>query len=170
MLLKSEYDRVRTTAATPAAVLEQLNARIYHRYPKMDLQCTASCVDIVALEDGGARVIYAAAACPPFLHITSAGTRELILPGPYLGVLDEVTIDTAEVRLRRGERFVVYTDGLYEEIGAGGEMYGSDQLLADMTLDVPLDAVPGRVQAAVEAFGGSRKLVDDVTMVVVEAG
>ena len=168
MLLKSEYERVRRDATNPAQVLEQLNQRICKRYPGMHLQCTAACVDIALDDRGGARVTYAAAANPPFLHITAAGTNELILAGPHLGVLPEITIDSAEVRLARGERFLVYTDGLYEQAGANGEMYGVDRMLSDMTIEVPLDEVPARVLSAVETFAGSDQLVDDVTFVVVE--
>jgi PAS domain S-box-containing protein len=168
MLLKSEYERVRRDATNPAQVLEQLNHRICKRYPGMHLQCTAACVDVAPDGRGGARVTYAAAANPPFLHITAAGTSELILAGPHLGVLPEITIDSAEVHLARGERFLVYTDGLYEQAGANGEMYGVDRMLSDMSIDVPLDEVPARVLSAVETFAGSDQLVDDATLVVVE--
>jgi serine phosphatase RsbU (regulator of sigma subunit) len=169
LLLKSEYDRLRATATTPAFVLEQLNARIFHRYPRLDLQCTAACVDIHVDGRGGARVVYASAAAPPFIHITPSETHELIASGPYLGVVEDISLANAEVQLARGDRFVMYTDGLYEQVAADGRMYGVDQLLQDMTLEVPIKDVPARVAAAVESFAGSLKLVDDVTLVVVEA-
>lgn len=168
MLLKSEYERVRREPAGPAAVLEQLNSRICIRYPGMHLQCTAACFDVVTDGKGGARVIYAAAAHPPFLHITSAGSRELILSGPHLGVLPEVSVESAEVYVARGERFIAYTDGIYEQPGPKGEMYGVDRMGADMTLDVPLDDVPSRMLAALETFAGSQPLVDDITLVAIE--
>lgn len=167
MLLKSEYERVRRDAKGPAQALEQLNQRICMRYPSMHLQCTAACVD-VAPDERGARITYAAAANPPFLHITAAGTNELILSGPHLGVLPEITIESAEVQIARGERFLVYTDGLYEQAGKNGEMYGVDRMLADMTIDVPLDEVPARVLSLLETFSGSTELIDDLTLVAVE--
>ena len=168
MVLKSEYERVRRDARSPGLALEGLNQRICQRYPEMHLQCTAACIDIAPDERGGARVTYAAAAHPPFIHITATKTNELILSGPHLGVQPEITIQTAEVRLERGERFLAYTDGLYEQAGANGEMYGVDRMLSDMTIEVPLDEVPARVQAAVEAFAGHKELIDDITLVVVE--
>jgi PAS domain S-box-containing protein len=167
MVLKSEYDRVRRDATGPGRVLEQLNKRIFERYPGMQLQCAAACFD-VEREMDGARVRYAAAAHPPFLHLTPQGTHELILSGPYLGVLPAVDIATAEVHVKRGERFLAYTDGLYEQPGADGAMYGVEQMLADMSLEVPLDEVPTRVSSLLEAFAGSRELIDDVTLIVVE--
>jgi PAS domain S-box-containing protein len=169
MLLKSEYERVRRDAQSPAQALEQLNRRICMRYPSMHLQCTASCVDITSDDRGGARVTYSAAASPPFLHVTASGTNELILSGPHLGVLPEINMSSAEVRLAKGERFLVYTDGIYEQAGkSAGEMYGVDRMVADMTLAIPLEDVPTRVLHAVETFAGSRKLIDDVTLVAVE--
>ncbi len=169
MLLKSEYERVRRDAQSPAQALEQLNRRICMRYPSMHLQCTASCVDIAPDDRGGARVTYSAAASPPFLHVTSTGTNELILAGPHLGVIPELNLSSAEVRLAKGERFLVYTDGLYEQSGKNaGEMYGVDRMIADMTLATPLEDVPTRVLHAVETFAGSRRLIDDVTLVAVE--
>ena len=47
-------------------------------------------------------------------------------------------------------------------------MYGVDQMLADMRIEVPLDEVPTRVSSLLETFAGSRELIDDVTLVVVE--
>jgi len=47
-------------------------------------------------------------------------------------------------------------------------MYGVDRMVADMTLATPLEDVPTRVLQAVEAFAGSRRLIDDVTLVAVE--
>lgn len=168
MLLKSEYERVRREAQSPAQALELLNRRICMRYPSMHLQCTASCVDVAPDDRGGARVTYAAAASPPFIHITPTATNELIISGPHLGVLPEITIASAEVRLARGERFVTYTDGLYEQSGKQGGMYGVDRMLADMTLAIPIEDVPSRVLLAVEQFAGTRRLIDDVTLVAVE--
>jgi len=168
MLLKSEYERVRRDAKGPAQVLEQLNQRICTRYPSMHLQCTAACVDVTPDDKGGARVTYAAAASPPFLHVTPAGTHEHIISGPHLGVLQEITIASDQCKLVKGERFLIYTDGLYEQAGKDGEMYGVDRMLADMTLAGPLEDVPARVMAAVETFAGSNELIDDLTLVAVE--
>jgi PAS domain S-box-containing protein len=168
MLLKSEYERVRRDAVGPAQALEALNQRICSRYPGMHLQCTAACIDVTPDDRGGARITYSAAANPPFLHITATATHELILSGPHLGVQSDITLDSAEVRLAPGERFLVYTDGLYEQVSASGEMYGVDRMLSDMTIEVPLAEVPARVLSALETFAGSAVLVDDVTLVVVE--
>src|SRR6185436_18140879 len=69
ILLRSDYERVRRDREGPGTVLAQLNQRIVARYPGMHLQCTAACVDVFPDPRGGARIRYAAAAHPPFLHI-----------------------------------------------------------------------------------------------------
>jgi serine phosphatase RsbU (regulator of sigma subunit) len=65
-----------------------------------------------------------------------------------------------------GSRMLLYTDGLTEARGAGGEFLDLDSL-AGALADLPLDEALEAVLAELRAFSGNR-LADDVALVLVE--
>jgi sigma-B regulation protein RsbU (phosphoserine phosphatase) len=70
---------------------------------------------------------------PPLLHIPRDGLATTIhADGDILGVFDSVSFEPVEIKVHKGDRFFIYTDGLIESFGGKKKMRaeGIDALLA----------------------------------------
>lgn len=66
---------------------------------------------------------------PGPIHVNSElTTRILDSPQVPIGVLDDADFKTTEIYVRPGERIYLYSDGLYEQRNAEGELFGRDRL------------------------------------------
>jgi len=79
---------------------------------------------------------------------------------------------TSRAGFESGSRLVLYSDGVVEAPDAEGEPFGYDRLvdIVRRSADSPSDAVIGQVLAAVEEYHGRPRPVDDITVLVVDAG
>jgi len=70
-----------------------------------------------------------------------------------------------------GDVLTIFTDGITETTGANGEEFGEDRLLQvlQQTKDSEAVAILAHVEHAVEQFGATGYLQDDLTLVVARA-
>lgn len=93
----------------------------------------------------------------------------LLPSGQPLGYFDQPELDLEVFRLQRGDRLLLYTDGITEATGNRGEMFGLrrlERLLRDHN-DDHLDFLED-VFAALKRFGVSEPLADDCTAIVID--
>ena len=116
---------------------------------------------------------YANAGHPPPLLLRADGSvLRLDQGGPVLGLLPDARYETASAALRRGDRLVLYTDGVVEAAcarGAGSEM-GEERLLSGLREMRGLTA-PAAARAVLELamdFSEGDPLGDDATIVIVD--
>ena len=106
-------------SSSPADILASLNRRLYGRLQGGFATCIALRLDV----DGNC-VVASAGHPAPFLN-----TREMSLPGALpLGIQPAVRYDETTIRLRVGDHFALYTDGLLEARSHSGELYGFERL------------------------------------------
>jgi phosphoserine phosphatase RsbU/P len=88
-----------------------------------------------------------------------------------LGVLADAAYEQGELPLSRGDRIVMYTDGLIEAPNARGELFGIDRLceLLDRHAREELVEIKRAVVDAVRAHTGGSLSHDDVTLLIAEA-
>jgi hypothetical protein len=133
--------------STPAKLLTQLNRRLCGH-----LQGGfATCV-VVELTSDDRCVVSSAGHPAPYLN-----NRELNLPGALpLGVSTSASYEETTVRLKVGDHFALYTDGLLEARNQAGELYSFARL---ETLFATRPSAAQATQAAVK-FGQD----DDITV------
>jgi sigma-B regulation protein RsbU (phosphoserine phosphatase) len=103
---------------------------------------------------------------------SGAGTiTRMASTGLPVGLLSGRGYREMEVQLEAGDRLFFYTDGLVEAEDPGGDFFGADKLEAALAGvgDNP-DDVLANVERAVEAFRGSKELLDDITVMAVRVG
>jgi sigma-B regulation protein RsbU (phosphoserine phosphatase) len=87
-----------------------------------------------------------------------------------VGVTDLSRFDQGRVRLRRGDRLLLYTDGVLEAPDAAGQLFGLERLtdVLQQTADAPLSIVKESVLSAVCDHTGGPLTHDDVTVLAIE--
>ncbi|MDX2031665.1 MAG: SpoIIE family protein phosphatase [Blastocatellia bacterium] len=103
---------------------------------------------------------------PPFLLRPDGRVLELTEGGAVLGVFETGEYRQGVVALERGDRLVLFTDGITEAANIAGDEFGEARLLALLnsspTADV--DALREIIMRAVNDFAGG-SLQDDATMI-----
>lgn len=149
-----------------AAVLRGLNALIYrsnavHQFVTMFL---------AHVDPSGRRLRYSNAGHNYPILVRSDGSQHTLETGGLLlGVIADVHFEEGSLELERGDRLVLYTDGISEADDGTGEMYGEERLtllLAGLPSGLDASAISKRVLDAVEHHLGAEEAQDDRTLVV----
>jgi sigma-B regulation protein RsbU (phosphoserine phosphatase) len=122
-------------------------------------------------------VYFTYAGHPPMFSRSGSGRwRQQALPEADgarnlpLGVSSDIPYDMGDAPLVKGDRLFLFSDGLVEAAGAGGEQFGADRLRA--ALDAAGDAGPMKLKThvldAVRNWTGGGLSHDDVTLIAIE--
>ncbi len=149
----------------PAAV-----ARLVHRALRRAAQRRSFLTLFYGLlEPSTGALAWACAGHPyPILRRADGGLEEVGAGALPLGARAEVEPALGGVALEPGDLLVLYTDGLVETLGGGGDAFGHERLRAAVAAGGGAAAVHARVLADFAAHLGSGDLEDDLSLVVVE--
>ena len=105
----------------------------------------------------------------PLLLVTSSGIQQLVTQGVALGIEESLPYNEGRVQMQPGDLAVMYTDGVIEADGPGGELYGDDRLEAVLAHAHGSSApeVARQILDSVESFRGEHPVTDDITLMVV---
>jgi phosphoserine phosphatase RsbU/P len=106
---------------------------------------------------------------PPYLRRADGSIEALNgTGGLVLGAIPGVTFPDHTVRLRAGDRVVLYTDGVTDACNAAAEAYGAERLIAEVQAhgDGAAAAIVERICQSVTAFVGGTAQFDDITLTV----
>lgn len=152
-----------------AALAETVNTQLHADLPA-DRFITAW---LARLDPAAARLEVVSAGQGPILRWIEAERRVEIEPADTwpLGVMGDLGGPTARtVDLAPGDMVVVVSDGIIEEIGAGGDAFGTDRTAALVAERAAArdgaGAVAEAIRAAAEAHSGGRPAADDRTVLV----
>ncbi|MBN1533402.1 MAG: SpoIIE family protein phosphatase [Spirochaetes bacterium] len=89
--------------------------------------------------------------------------------GRMLGVEQEITYEVTGLALRPGDKLLLYTDGLLEEINGFGENFG-DQLFQEIEqrAHLPAEGLVRSIHSALQGFNGGMDFQDDVSMICIQ--
>jgi sigma-B regulation protein RsbU (phosphoserine phosphatase) len=155
------------SANDPAAVLHYLNQ---HLCKVADPSFMTALYAVYDSTQQTMRIARAGQPLPMIYRASEKKAFELINPGVYpLGIEPyQIEIPVTEVKLRSGDRFLVYTDGLSERFNAAGETYGEERLLQPLATDnaaTPQDVVAA-IMGDVERFAGNHPADDDQALLL----
>jgi sigma-B regulation protein RsbU (phosphoserine phosphatase) len=89
-----------------------------------------------------------------------------------IGITDASRFDQGKLWLRRGDRLLLYTDGLIEAPDSAGRLFGLVRLVDALqhAADEPLHVLKDTVLSELRSHTGGPPIHDDVTLLAVEIG
>lgn len=155
--------------AEPAELLMQLNEAVMHqREDTRFLTAVCAFLESGECDDGGLKITLSVAGHPPPLRVGAEGVATRVGGlGALIGVWEEPGLSAEVIHLGRGERLVLYTDGVVEAGAPAAELgdEGLVELLAD-TAGQSAAATVAAIEAAVRSRSGQAPR-DDVAVLVV---
>ena len=108
---------------------------------------------------------------PCFLMRKNGNTLIQLKPkGRALGMFDGTVYEEQEIRLEKGDRILLYTDGIIECMDAGGGLYGIERFARFIEANFllgPEEFAKKLIYDLVE-FSGTRNFEDDLTLYVID--
>ncbi len=146
-------------------IVERVNRVICELTPTADFISMLCCV---LAPDG--ELTYVNAGHCPLLWITESGTESLLTKGLVLGVEESQTYQEGRIHMQPGDLALLYSDGVVEADGPGGEFYGEERLLSRIAgcRGMSPAEVAQRVLDSVESFRGDQPVTDDITLLVLQ--
>ena len=151
----------RANAADPARLLAGMNAALCGN--TQDQFVTAA---YVHLDSISGQLQYSAAGHPPMLLLRHGKVFEIAENGLVLAIFDHATYTNTARQLERGDRLLLYTDGLTEAQNAEGDLFGQDALTAllQQTAELAPAAASDEIVSSVQHWAASQD--DDLTVLL----
>ncbi len=151
--------------APPAEVILGLEQE--YPYERFERYFTMS---YLVLHVPSGRLTYSTAAHPLPILGRRDGTLELLEEGGSIVGLGLGRYDEGEVRLERGDRIFLYTDGIVEYRSPAGEFFGEERLhdVLRSARALPLSAIGEQLEDALKSFGGGAPAEDDISFLAWE--
>lgn len=156
----------RPGAWEPANLCQAISRRVFD--DSLNQYSLLTCVALRLSQSGWLEI--ACAGHPAPLLLDGAGVHQLDIGGALPGLQSEPVYDTLSLKLRLGERLVLFSDGLFEgaHTGPGRDALESDLLaLVRDGVGVPLDELADTLMQTFYAAVGDTPR-DDATLVLIE--
>lgn len=153
----------RTQAADPAAFLSRMNAVLLGNTQNQFVTAAYAFLDAQAGE-----LRYSAAGHPPMLLLRGGQITAIEKNGLMLAAFDFASYSTLTHRLERGDRLLLYTDGLVEAANPTGDFFGLDALseLFRQTVGLSPSEAGDRIVSKVRGWSTTQE--DDLTLILCE--
>jgi phosphoserine phosphatase RsbU/P len=108
--------------------------------------------------------------CAPLVVSPDGSMRSLEATGTPLGLIPGATFPVVETRVARGDKIVIYSDGVSEGCGPGNRFYGVDRLrsVVKRTAAESCEQMHDAILDDLRAFTEETPQADDITLVVLE--
>jgi sigma-B regulation protein RsbU (phosphoserine phosphatase) len=116
--------------------------------------------------------LYSAAGHPPLLRLREGNLKRIESNGLLLGVRADCDYPVCHMPLNRGDRFLVYTDGVVESENSAGDIFGDrklEEVIQDSRTRSPLDAAAQLMSEIGNWQSASLSAQqDDITLMIID--
>ncbi len=171
--VKSSFDRHANAAfLEPAAIVQAVHADVSERLIHLKRFVT---LNYMRVDPEAGTLTFVDCGHPAVVHVQGDRTegRSAEYPGQVnlpLGFLAETRYEQIAIPIRRGDQFLLYSDGFTEAADETGAMYGEERLaetLAALAVRPAQEAVDA-LRTDVQQFAEAEGLADDLTCVLVQ--
>jgi predicted ATPase/serine phosphatase RsbU (regulator of sigma subunit)/tRNA A-37 threonylcarbamoyl transferase component Bud32 len=125
MLIKSEYEQLKSTVSDPSEILEIMNTEIFNTYRTLTVFFTGIICDIHIDEK---KIVFASAGHPDQYLFSGKKLYFLKSTGKLCGSMADVKYSQVEMKYSKKDKLVLFTDGLFEEFNPEGVELGFEKL------------------------------------------
>jgi len=175
-ILRTLIEQFKPLTATPGQFLTAINSSIVAILKQTKMPMFASAFYLVAdTARGELRCASAGHHAPWRIPRDDKRATPLAIAkeqlGPALGIFDNARYTATTHPIARGDRILLFTDGLYEVEDNNAEHFGEDRLLTAVNkyASAPPNQMLDKILADIEAFAGRTEFSDDLCVVTVEA-
>ncbi|MCB1156711.1 MAG: fused response regulator/phosphatase [Leptospiraceae bacterium] len=168
MLIKSEYEVLKSSQTSTANVLDKLNKLFLSKYYSLGTFFSCIICD-VDLKNG--HFTYSSAGHPFQVMISKTeGITKLNKTGRAIGLKKNTEFIENQMPFRPGDKLLLYTDGIFEEFNDSGEQFGEEQILNLIKQYQNLSAqfIGNIILKSLYDFLSSSSTRDDITFIGVE--
>jgi sigma-B regulation protein RsbU (phosphoserine phosphatase) len=160
-MVKLAASSQRVNAENPSGLLSGMNAALCGNTQGQFV--TAAYVHLDSVLE---QLRYSAAGHPPMLLLRRGKVTQVEENGLILAAFDFAQYANATQRLERGDRLLLYTDGIVEAANRAGEFFGHEALggVLQQTAKLSPSAVADQLIASVQQWSASQD--DDLTVLV----
>ncbi len=107
---------------------------------------------------------------PPALLLRHGTVIRINSGGTFLGQFSNALFTEEKIGLERGDRLVVFTDGLFECVNDKGQMLGIDNVESFLrqNISLPWGELLGRLKDLLKVYSYDEGRVDDTTIMIIE--
>jgi sigma-B regulation protein RsbU (phosphoserine phosphatase) len=173
-MMRALEEQLGELAGNPGALLTEMNRALRGILRQLGTTLfTTACYIIVDVSNGRLTFANAGHPSPLLLHGTPRGVEPITarrVPGPALGLIDDVEYLTHELPIAAGDRILAFTDGLFEVENANAEPFSIDRLRESIRsrAGLPLADLLQDVFDEVEHFAQGQEFSDDVCLIGME--
>jgi sigma-B regulation protein RsbU (phosphoserine phosphatase) len=163
-MVKIAYSAQSERIEHPSTVLSEVNRILCGKIRGQFV--TGACLFFDA---DGSKVSYASAGHPPLVLVKSSGeASERKLESVLMGFFAQAEYQEMDVELEKGDKLVLYTDGLTEAMNTRGDFFGVERLLAffEEHASDSAEALAAEILDHVQSWSG-KPFDDDVTLLIV---
>jgi sigma-B regulation protein RsbU (phosphoserine phosphatase) len=162
--IHAEFERMAKDGKEPGVLLSELDEFIMGDFEGTDMYLSAFCG---LLDFKKMRMLYSNHGHPPqcLYHVKGAFVEDLPAQTSMLGLpIDDKRIEQSEVKFEKGDRILLFTDGVTETRTSQGEEYGEDRLESFLrnNCETPPHVFNQQLVDELRTFSGNHKFADDV--------
>ncbi len=166
-LLKAHLAEACGRFIDPLEIMRHVNRRFTQQTLPEDF---ATCILVRHSPDGNTLQVVNAGHDAGLLRAADGQIHECDSSGLILGIDENADWETESLRISKGGRLLIFTDGVTETFGADETMFGRDRTLAllnETADEFPESAIQTFIQT-LETFRSNGPQLDDVTMVIID--
>lgn len=166
-MLKIAYATERENLKDPARLLNSLDEKL-----KLKLRDHFITAVAIYLDPSGQELLYAHAGHPPILHYqrSQGAIVELKASGPALGLMEKRKCVLYRQSIRKGDRLLLFTDGLVDLMNTKGEFFGIEKVKSIFLnfADKKCTEFKHELLRQLAYHKGTLHVTDDITFMVIE--
>ena len=166
-MMKSSFSHLAAKTQSPAKLLSKMNEE-FCRTIRTDHYITAF---YIIIDTEKMECVFSNAGHPKQILIHESGEADLIsTAGFFLGTFESTVYEEKRLKLKPGDRLLLYTDGLLETADANMKPFGREQLLDIIRThnNQDIEMLCNEVITRLLEFMGGESFQDDITILAAE--
>jgi sigma-B regulation protein RsbU (phosphoserine phosphatase) len=168
MIIKSEYEKIKSFELNPEMILKIFNSVFMENY--YSLNVFFSCI-ILDIDTNNDEIKYSSAGHPDQYFINNTEITVLQTGGRLIGVLPGIDYESINVKIEKGSKLIMFTDGVFEEFSQiKMEELGETRFLEILKNNrtKPVSELIDHVILKVNEWIGANAVNDDITLIGIE--